>query len=342
MKRILLLACIGTLTLGLTAFGAPKGGKGGGKPAKGGASVHAAAKGGGHGARQAAPAKMSRGHANVSRGSAKMSRGSTAKMSRGASASRMRGSSVASKSAKVRGGNNAAMQRGNGKMRGATASNSKMRGRENVAAQKGRGNAKAFRNDRGAAAANVANANAQAAANGKVRGGGKFDRNATGVAGSAVTGGGGVVNQTVVPGRSTIVNNWAGVTGPSYTAFRDYRQEWHDRGWYDSNYTRVILVTGGWGWWFWNSGYWYPAWGYDPYYRSYPYDGPIYGYRDLTPDQIVITVQRELRNDGYYAGSVDGVLGPQTRRALAAFQADHGLAVTSAVDEPTLQTLGLT
>jgi len=48
-----------------------------------------------------------------------------------------------------------------------------------------------------------------------------------------------------------------------------------------------------------------------------------------------------LRGEGYYAGAIDGILGPQTRAALAAFQADHGLAVTSAVDQPTLQTMGL-
>jgi len=29
-----------------------------------------------------------------------------------------------------------------------------------------------------------------------------------------------------------------------------------------------------------------------------------------------------------------------TREAIAAFQADHGLAVTSVIDEPTLATLG--
>jgi len=258
-------------------------------------------------------------------------------MSRGASASGMHGSSVATRSAKGRGGNNVAVH--NGKMRGAAASNAKMRGRDNVAAQRGRGNAKAFRNDRGAAAASVASANAQAAANGKVRGGGKFGRNDAGVAGSALTGGGRVINQGAVPGRTTIVNNWSGVTGQNYTAFRDYHRHWHDRSWWDSNYSSIILV-GGLGWWYWNSGYWYPAWGYDPSYY-YPYDGPIYGYRDLAPDQIIITVQTQLRDNGYYVGSVDGVLGPQTRRALAAFQADHGLAVTSAVDEPTLATLGL-
>jgi len=48
-----------------------------------------------------------------------------------------------------------------------------------------------------------------------------------------------------------------------------------------------------------------------------------------------------LQRDGYYSGPIDGVLGPMTRQAIAAFQADHGLAITSAVDEPTLASLGL-
>ena len=151
----------------------------------------------------------------------------------------------------------------------------------------------------------------------------------------------GATNQTAIPQTNTaVVNNWRSLSGQDYAAFRDYSPQWHDRTWWDSNYTRIILVGGG--WWFWDAGYWYPAWGYDPSYSYYPYDGPIYGYRDLTPDRIIINVQRELRNDGYYAGTVDGILGPQTRHAIAAFQADHGLAVTSAVDEPTLATLGLT
>jgi peptidoglycan hydrolase-like protein with peptidoglycan-binding domain len=75
----------------------------------------------------------------------------------------------------------------------------------------------------------------------------------------------------------------------------------------------------------------------------YPYDRPIYtGYADLTPDRLIVEVQTALRQDSYYAGPIDGRLGPRTRAALAAFQADHGLAVTSAIDRPTLQTLGLT
>ena len=62
----------------------------------------------------------------------------------------------------------------------------------------------------------------------------------------------------------------------------------------------------------------------------------------MSPDQIVVNVQTQLARDGYYSGPVDGVLGPMTRQAIAAFQADHGLAVTSTVDEPTMATLGLT
>ncbi|MDB6147071.1 MAG: hypothetical protein JWO45_735 [Spartobacteria bacterium] len=138
----------------------------------------------------------------------------------------------------------------------------------------------------------------------------------------------------------TVVNNWrgAGFNGQNYAAFRNYHRQWHDRGWWSGHYNRIIFVSGG--WYFWNSGFWYPAWGYDPGYQ-YPYDGPIYGYRDLTPDRVIVNVQSQLQRDGYYDGPVDGILGEQTREGIAAFQADHGLAITSAIDEPTLASLGL-
>ena len=138
----------------------------------------------------------------------------------------------------------------------------------------------------------------------------------------------------------TIVNNWRSerFSGRQYAAFRNYRREWHDRGWWSSHYPRISFVFGA--PYYWNSGYWYPAWGYNPGYY-YPYDGPIYGYNNLPPDQVVVNVQSQLQREGYYDGPIDGVLGPNTREAIAAFQEDHGLAVTSAVDEPTLETLGL-
>ena len=138
----------------------------------------------------------------------------------------------------------------------------------------------------------------------------------------------------------TVTNNWRGsrFSGQQYAAFRNYHRQWHNRSWWSSHYNRIIFVSGG--WYFWDGGYWYPAWGYtsDAYY---PYDGPIYGYGNLSPDQIVVEVQTQLQRDGYYGGPIDGQLGSMTRQAIAAFQADHGLAITSTVDEPTLSTLGL-
>jgi putative peptidoglycan binding protein len=145
-------------------------------------------------------------------------------------------------------------------------------------------------------------------------------------------------------GNTRIVNYWRSdrFRGANYAAFYNYDRVWHDSGWWVGNYPNIGYFGPLGGWWFWNAGYWFPAWGYDPY-GWYPYDGPIYtGYANVTPDRVVVEVQTALRQDGYYAGSIDGHLGPQTRAALAAFQADHGLAVTSAIDRPTLQALGVT
>ena len=137
-----------------------------------------------------------------------------------------------------------------------------------------------------------------------------------------------------------VTNNWRGQSfnGNQYAAFRNYHRQWHNQNWWRSHYNRLTFFGGG--WYFWNSGYWYPAWGYNSGY-NYPYDGPIYGYNGLSPDRVVVNVQSQLQRDGYYNGPIDGVLGRNTRQAIAAFQADHGLAVTSSVDEPTLATLGL-
>jgi hypothetical protein len=148
-------------------------------------------------------------------------------------------------------------------------------------------------------------------------------------------------NAAFYRGRNAqVTNNWRGdaFRGQRYWAFRNYNRQWHDRGWWRSHYTRIIFVNSG--WWYWNAGYWFPAWGYAPSV-SYVYDGPIYGYNGLSPDQVTVNVQEQLAAAGYYDGPIDGVLGPMTREAIAAYQADNGLAVTSAIDEPTLATLGI-
>jgi hypothetical protein len=127
--------------------------------------------------------------------------------------------------------------------------------------------------------------------------------------------------------------------GPQYEVFRAYRPEWHDEGWYRSRYPRVELIGGG--YYYWNSGYWYPAYGYDPVYSSYEYDGPIYGYNNLPPGQVVTNVQSALQQQGYYRGEIDGSIGPVTRSALRRYQRDNGLRITAAIDRPTLASLGM-
>jgi hypothetical protein len=128
--------------------------------------------------------------------------------------------------------------------------------------------------------------------------------------------------------------------GPQYEVFRSYHPERHDEGWYRSHYNRVELIGGG--YYYWNNGYWYPAWGYNPSAEYYAYDGPIYvGHRAEPPDQVIADVQAVLQQMGYYKGEVDGLLGPLTREALAAYQADQGLTTTAAIDEPTLDSLGM-
>ena len=128
--------------------------------------------------------------------------------------------------------------------------------------------------------------------------------------------------------------------GQQYEVFRSYHPEWHDQGWYHSHYPNVTLIAGG--YYFFNQGYWYPAWGYNASAQYYAYDGPIYvGQRAQPPDQVIAQTQDLLQQMGYYTGEVDGLLGPLTREALAAYQADNGLATTSAIDQPTLDSLGL-
>lgn len=128
--------------------------------------------------------------------------------------------------------------------------------------------------------------------------------------------------------------------GPQYEVYRSYHPERHDRGWYSSRYKRVELISGG--YYYWNNGYWYPAWGYSPTEEYYAYDAPIYvGQHAEPPDKVIANVQAALQEMGYYKGEVDGLLGPLTREALAAYQADQGLTTTAVIDEPTLNSLGM-
>ena len=128
--------------------------------------------------------------------------------------------------------------------------------------------------------------------------------------------------------------------GQQYEVFRSYHPERHDQGWYRSHYNRVELIGGG--YYFFNNGLWFPAWGYEPSAEYYAYDGPIYvGHHAEPPDKVIADVQGVLQQMGYYTGEVDGLLGPLTREALTAYQADQGLTTTAAIDQPTLDSLGM-
>jgi hypothetical protein len=122
-------------------------------------------------------------------------------------------------------------------------------------------------------------------------------------------------------------------------AIRRYRHESHDRTWWNRHFTVIVLVAGG--YYYWDAGYWCPAWGYDSNYAYYDYDGPIYTYGDLLPDQVILNVQRALQELGYYTGRLTGSLGGTTRAAIAAYQQNEGLFVNGVIDGPTVEALGL-
>lgn len=58
-------------------------------------------------------------------------------------------------------------------------------------------------------------------------------------------------------------------------------------------------------------------------------------------DPLTIQVQTALRDYGYYGGPIDGIIGPQSREALAWLQRDHGLAVTGGITQEVLDLVGI-
>ena len=130
--------------------------------------------------------------------------------------------------------------------------------------------------------------------------------------------------------------NWQ---GQKYAVFRNYKSEWHDQNWWHNHYRNNFTFVFG-APYYWNAGYWFPAWGYNPN-AYYAWDGPIYAHNRMPPDQVIANVQSALQQQGYYHGEVDGLIGPLTRGAIADYQRDRGLYTTSTIDQPTLQSLGM-
>jgi hypothetical protein len=139
-------------------------------------------------------------------------------------------------------------------------------------------------------------------------------------------------------------HNWSGRNwnGHNWNGNRHHHDHFH-HGHFHHGFSNRIVFIGDFGfplWWGWGWGWPYPY----GYYGYYPYDyygdGYGYGYDQSGYDQSgyggsageygvasqsrVAELQRRLARAGYYRGSIDGILGPETRRAIRAYERDHG------------------
>ena len=85
------------------------------------------------------------------------------------------------------------------------------------------------------------------------------------------------------------------------------------------------------------------------YYPGYGYYVPGYGYEDGyvndstydSGDSLSVDVQSALYKLGYYRGPIDGIQGPRTQAAIAAYQRDHGMPETGVVSGGLIAALGI-
>jgi hypothetical protein len=154
--------------------------------------------------------------------------------------------------------------------------------------------------------------------------------------------------------RNHLPANWRNHVVAQHSA--DWHRDWdrnRDHWWHGH---RCRFVNDSWfifdlgfdPWWpYWSSPYNYYAYSYYPYgyypdvYQGGYYYGDQSGYLDQYSDSTVAAAQERLARRGYYRGAIDGVFGPEMRRAVARYQSKHGLRVTGNLTADTLQDLGL-
>jgi hypothetical protein len=135
--------------------------------------------------------------------------------------------------------------------------------------------------------------------------------------------------------------NWSGGNTRNWNGRNWNGRNWSGRNWSGGrhwngrNWCNNVVFIGSFGfpyWWGWGYPYGYYGYGYPYDYYGSGYDGYGYGggygddygrYGDSSQSRVA-ELQRRLARAGYYRGSIDGVLGPQTRRAIRAYERDHG------------------
>jgi hypothetical protein len=139
-------------------------------------------------------------------------------------------------------------------------------------------------------------------------------------------------------GRNWSGRNWSGNRNWSGRSWNG--RNWNGRHWNGRKWCNNVVFIGDFGFpYWWGLGWGYP---YGYYGYGYPYDyyggGYGYGYDGYGNDGYgydygrygdssrsrVAELQRRLARAGYYRGAIDGVLGPQTRRAIRAYESSYG------------------
>jgi len=129
---------------------------------------------------------------------------------------------------------------------------------------------------------------------------------------------------------------------------RDNDHNDHDRQTYISRPRSTFVLTLG-------NGYAGRGYYYGPSDSAYYYersDVRYYATREAAPREYYgndgydrnstdASVQRALSRLGYYNGSIDGAIGPQSRRSIARYQRDNGLRSSGSIDSSLLRSLGL-
>ncbi len=154
------------------------------------------------------------------------------------------------------------------------------------------------------------------------RGGGGMGRGGGGGHFSSMSARGGPTFARGPSGQRWSRNNWNG--GNWNGNWRHHRHNDND-----------VIFIGGFGFPFWGWGYPY-GYGYGyPYGYGYDYNyygdsayGNGYGNR-YRGQSTVVEVQRQLAQAGFYRGSIDGIMGPQTRRAIRAYERSREYGMTN-------------